>query len=315
MIDARPRPLARADRRLAGVVLVVVAIAAALDWYASAGAGAAAPRYVGAELFSFIVTGIQLLAGWIATAAEITVTYLAAVVSWLAGVVGSFLVSVGAVFAKIWDGIKIIWSDVLKPALVWVDKTFRRIHDWLVKSLKPVFDWLKLVRCRLNELYTTFVRPVLDTIDFIRAVNRVLLAFHIRILEGLDRVLSDLERRIEEPILWLFQQLTRVQNLLDRVVSLDGLFQKYMLVASLRKHAPLWMSYFWHDQVGPTKGRSTPERLKGYPTREIVPDFKALSEYFDTGGGERAPVLDELALTLMAVARGEAPPALEGAEL
>lgn len=315
MIRRRWIELAPRDRWRVRLVLLVLWLAVLLDVVASSSSAAAPVPYVGAAVFSFIVTGIQLLAGWIATAAEITVTYLAAVVSWLVGVVGSFLVSVGAVFAKIWDGIKIIWSDVLKPALVWLDKTFVRIHDWMVKTFKPVFDWLKLVRCRLNEIYTNFVRPVLDTIDFVRDVNRVLLAFHIHLLESLDKVLADLERRIEEPILWLYQQLTRVQNLLDAVVSFDGLFQKYMLVASLRKHLPDWSKYFWHDQVGPTKGRSTPDRLKGYPARDVNADAASLGEYLERGGGERAPVIDELAITLMQVARGDAVPALEGADV
>jgi hypothetical protein len=86
-------------------------------------------------------------------------------------------------FAKVWDGMKVVWTDVLKPALVWVDDQLKRVYAWLKDTFQPVFDFLAEVRKRLNDFYATFVRPVVDTIEWIRQINRVLLAFHIGFLQ------------------------------------------------------------------------------------------------------------------------------------
>jgi len=224
--------------------LLVWAALACLTWLDSDGCALALRPHahlVTASVFQAIWAGIQALAGILSTAAAATVTYLAQALAFLATKVGVFLRSTGAMFAKVWDASKIVWNDVLKPALVWIDDHLKRLHDWLVKTFRPVFDFLKDVRERLLKFYKDFVRPVLDTIDFIRAINRVLLTFHITLLQSLDKVLQQIEQRIEEPILWLNRQLTRVFNLLDLIITFDGFYQRLTLIKSMSRYAPAWM--------------------------------------------------------------------------
>lgn len=261
-----------------------------------------------AAYFAFVWSALQFVASWMGTVAEITVTYLASVVSWIVSRLGSFLVSTGAVFARVWDAFKIVWSDVLKPALVWVDTWVKRIHTWLVDTFRPVFDYLRELRERIMSLYRTFVRPVLDTIDFIRAVDQVLLQFHITWLQGIDRILTDLERRITEPIQWLLRQLTTVQNVLDAIVDGFGFFQRYALVASLRKYLPDWTRYFWGDQVN--RDRAQAAKVLGddeYPPHDHDKDVVVMTEFFETDSGEAAPKIDELAIMLRQIIDGTAP--------
>lgn len=303
----RRRRTWNADRRRAALVVSLFVAAAALDWLAGARSPARVVPHHHAAVFSFIVAGIQLLAGWLATAAEITVTYLATALSWLAARVGHFLSSTGAVFARVWDGIKIVWSDVLKPALEWVDRTVKNVYNWLRKTFEPVFKFLDEVRDRIQKFYDRFVKPVTDTIDFIRQLNSLLKAFHIDVLDQIDQVLEQVRRYIDEPFRFVYAQLSRVQNVIDRVVTGDGFFQRYMLVASLRKHAPLWMSHFWADQVGPVRGRDgSTERTADYPTRDAARERDELGAYFDTGAGARAAIIGELALGVMQTAEGTA---------
>lgn len=315
MIRRRGRAVSDRDRQRARIVLAVCLLAAVLDHLDGRRAGLPIAPFVGAGIFEAIWTGLTLIAHYIGVAAEVTVTWLASVVSWLASRVASFLLSTGAVFSRVWEGIKIVWTDVLKPALVWIDNAIKNVHAWLVKTFKPVFQWLRDVRERLMGLYTKFVRPVLDTIDFIRAINKALLAFHVHVLEGLDRVLADIERRIEEPIRFLFQLLTRVQNVLDRIVSADGFFQRYTMVASLRKHSPAWMAYFWHDQIGPDVGKKDPNAPDTYPLRAAGEDAEELGAFLEGGGGKKTAVIEELSITLLAVANGETVPELAGPDL
>ncbi len=209
-----------------------------------------------ASIFAAIWIGIQaigealgIIGGAIATALEAVVAYLVAAVAWLATTVASILVSTGAIFAKVWDGLKIVWSDVLKPALVWIDKTFTRVQTWLKTTFGPVFEWLERVRDELNKIYTKFVKPVVDTIEFIRQFNRVLMTFHITFLQKLDTTLEQIEQRIEEPILWLNRKLSEVQNAVNFIVTADGLFQRLTLLRSMRNYAPSWVNGFWRTQI------------------------------------------------------------------
>jgi hypothetical protein len=208
-----------------------------------------------ADVFTAIWAGIQIVASWlgtagaaIATSLEGVVAYLVSALAWLGGRVADILTSTGAMFARVWDGVKIVWSDVLKPALTWVDQQLTRLQTWLKDTFGPVFKWLQRVRDELDAIYKRFVRPVVDTIEFIRQLNRVLLSFHIDVLKQLDATLAELERRIEEPFLWLRGKIVELQNAVTLIVTADGLFQRLTLLRSMNRHAPEWFSMFWSKQ-------------------------------------------------------------------
>jgi len=235
-----------------------------------------------ADLFSAIWAGLQAIAGFLGTAAAATATYLAEAVSWLATRVAGILRATGAMFARTWDGLKIVWADVLKPALKWIDTRIKQLHDWLVRTFKPVFQFLERVNKELQKIHDRFVKPIIDTINFVRVVNRVLLTFHIHLLEKLDRVLSQIEQRIEEPFLWIRQQLTRVWNTLDLIITFDGLYQRVTLIKSLARYAPDWMNGFWNSQVDRTrKAGSEYDRGRDYPLDEPFANGKELAAFYE----------------------------------
>lgn len=308
MIGRRRRPLDARDRSLLVAAVALFAGAWLLDAARDAARLDAPPAIVAASVFAFIWQGLQLLAGYLATAATVTVTYLATVVSWLAGRVATFLISTGSVFAKVWEGMRVVWRDVLRPALVWVDKGLRRLHDFLQRTFAPILKWLTRVRDRFFDLYRKFVRPVLDTIDFIRALDKLLLAFHIHLLEGLDRILTQIEAYVNEQFFRVLRVLNRVQDVIDRIVDLDGFFQRYALIASLRKYSAPWMQNFWRDQVRPGGGGAT--GATGATTvepRKPEDDAADLAAYFDEHAGDRAALIDELAADVMRIAELRAP--------
>lgn len=248
-LGVRIVPMIRRQRFVA--LLAWTAGALLLAWLDSSASPLAlhAPRALHvANIVSAIVTGIQILAGWVATAAEVTAAYVWVALQWLGAATATLLRNTGAMFAKVWDATKIVWSDVLKPALVWVDDHLKRLYGWLKDTFQPVFDFLRDVRDRLHAFYATFVRPVIDTIEWLRQINRVLLAFHITFLQALDRTLQQIEQRIEEPFLWVNEQLNKVWNALDLVVTLDGFFQRLTLLRSMNRYAPDWIRSFYNAQ-------------------------------------------------------------------
>lgn len=241
------------------------------------------------EIVSAIVTGIEILAGWVATAAEVTAAYVWIALQWLGAATATLLKNTGAMFAKVWDGVKVVWSDVLKPALAWLDDHLKRIYSWLKDTFKPVFDFLREVRCRLHDFYATFVRPVVDTIEYVRQINRVLLAFHITLLQGLDRTLQQLEQRIEEPILWLNQQINKVWNALELVVTVDGFFQRLTLLRSMTRYAPQWLRIATNQRTKPLTDTQAYAIVRANETQtvpQITDDIRAYLAGADVNIGE-----------------------------
>ena len=209
--------------------------------------------------------------------------------------VGSILVSTGALFAKAWDALRIVWSDVLRPAIVWLDGAIRRVQAWLKDTFAPVFQWLRRVRDEIQGIYDRFVRPVLDTIEFIRQVNRVLLTFHITFLKKLDAELARLEHWIEEPIQWLNAKVNELINAVNYIVTADGFFQRYALVRSLGKHAPDWTKIFWLSQTAPIDAGAV-DAAKGRVVDATPASYYGaqLGAFYRDGSGDFAPDINAL---------------------
>jgi hypothetical protein len=263
-----------------------------------------------AAIFSAIWAGIQLIAealgivgGAIAASLEAVVAYLVTAVAWLAGALATFLASAGAVFAKIWDGLKIVWSDVLKPTLVWMDKAFTRVQVWLKDTFGPVFKWLQRVRDELNAVYNKFVKPVVDTIEFLRQLNRVLVTFHITFLQKLDTTLEQIEQRIEEPILWLNRKLSEVQNAVNFIVTADGFFQRLTLIKSMSHYVPDWVNGFWNSHIDKGALSAALSAPVAEQPRVDVSIYSAeLGNYFANGAGAYAALSDAAASACLVAA-------------
>ncbi|PYQ92472.1 MAG: hypothetical protein DMG02_01345, partial [Acidobacteria bacterium] len=260
-------------RRLAYATLTLVG-ALALLWLDSLGNPLRAHHTIPiqqADVFTAVWAALQAIAGFLGTAAAATAAYLAEAVSWLAAHVAGILRSTGAMFSRVWDATKIVWKDVLKPALTWIDDRLKQLHDWLTKTFAPVFKWLRTVRDEIQGFYRRFVKPIVDTIEFLRAINRVLLTFHLHLLQKLDQVLAQIEQRIDEPFLWVNRKLTEIWNVLDDIVTLDGYFRRRTLVLSLARYAPDWMNGFWNAQIDPNRQAGDDySRGRDYPSDDAI---------------------------------------------
>lgn len=229
---------------------VALGVAGALIYRACAAPAAGADVAVQhGAIVGGIIAAISAVAGAIATAAEITVTYLAVVVQFLATRVFNLITSTGAMFAKVWDAAKIVWADVLRPALSWIEYQFTRVYFWLRDTLAPVFDWLERARVWLDDIYRRFIRPFVDFVNFVDLLTRTLDALHIHILDGLDRLLDNVRDWVLDKFRFVYQQLTWVWNWLDHVVTFDGYLQRLTLLASLGRHLPDWTRMFWTGQL------------------------------------------------------------------
>lgn len=186
---------------------------------------------------------------------------------------------------------------------VWAYGRLVALSTWLKDQFAPVLRWLHRLKDKVKEIYDRFVRPVVDAIEFIRQLNRILQVFHVDLLAGLDRTLAQIEDTLRKPFLWVEQKITWLENTIDRIITIDGLIQRLTLLLSLQRYAPRWINHFWRRQFDPTLLRGTPyDRERDYPTHEVLEDVNALTDYFADGGGDHAAVIGELsAMFVMAL--------------
>ena len=138
-------------------------------------------------------------------------------------------------FKKVWGFTKEIYTDVLKPAWDKFFKFAKQVQDWLQQKFKPIFDLLFKWRKRLQDFYTKWVRPILDVIGITRKIIRVFELLNFKWARELDKKLAELERRIDEPFRRALTELNKVINVVNRVVTADGLFQRLALVRSVER--------------------------------------------------------------------------------
>jgi hypothetical protein len=281
-------------------VALVCALAIAgwlLDRYYPLGA---APAHV--AFWGIFVTIVSAIAGFVHSAGDVvlaalvtTVNYIRLGVTILGRALKSGVFELGRGTARVLRAVKTFALDTLPRFVRWSYDKLLRFSTFLKQKFAPVLRWLHTVKDHLDGLYKRFVRPVIDTIEFIRALNRTLQIFHINILRELDSVLAQIERRIEEPFLWVRSKITELENFIDRIVTFDGLIQRVTLIASMSKYAPHWIAGFWNRQIDPTVlAGDERSRTREYPVDEPSIEVEELAAFYRGDAGRMQDEAEEL---------------------
>lgn len=151
---------------------------------------------------------------------------------------------------KAWDFTKGLYEDILKPAWQKFWSLVDRVRGALEHALAPVIKFLRQVRDEIIGFYTKWVRPIIDTIETTRKILRVLAALHLDFARKLDVKLGELEELIDRPFRILLEKVNEILNLVNRVVTANGLFQRLALVRSItRDFAVIGDEYArWHKE-------------------------------------------------------------------
>src|SRR5439155_14992311 len=65
-------------------------------------------------------------------------------------------------------------GGALKRFALWTEAELLKLHTWLKEFFGPVLRFIKTIKDHIDQIYRRFVRPIIDTIEFIRQLNRVL---------------------------------------------------------------------------------------------------------------------------------------------
>jgi len=188
-----------------------------------------------------------------------------------------------------------LWANVLGPLINWIGSKVTDLAGKLRKLLEPLLRHLELIKNFIREIYKKWLRPILDTIDAIRQVLRLLELFHIKVARQLDDALGAIERRLLQPFQFVLTQINKIEDVIDRIVTLDGLLQRVTLLGSLAKHNGAILGLWWGSQTkGLSGAAAAAAAAQDYPAVENGELVFELSEYLQGNGGHLAAVVEEL---------------------
>lgn len=195
---------------------------------------------------------------------------------------------------KGWELLKLTYTNVLKPAWLKVYNFIGHVKTWLDKYVRPALNLLKWVKDRILEIYNKFVRPILDIIDVTRRALRILASLGVDWARRLDTKLGELEAKINAPFLFLLRELNKVINIVNRIVTADGLFQRLAFLQTMKRDAQLAWNTLWNNLQHPltdAKKEETKAKVAGKPLEKVFGDVRT---YMQTKDGDDAGLFDEM---------------------
>jgi len=244
--------------------------------------------WAGVQLATTIT--LQVL-NWIVIALRVSLKY-----AWMA---------VKEIGTGLWSGAKSIWeftrrlySGVLLPGWQKFWHLVDRVKSTLEAFFKPVFEFLTFLRSELLGFYTKWVRPILDSIDIARKALRVFSALGLEWAQALDHQLAALQARIDAPFRFALAKLNEIINVVNRIVTADGLFQRLALVRSIERDVR-YVVHAWHNSQ--SKPLTDDER-RAAGERDVFKSGAQIArenrEYLETGDGAHAVSISEWSLEL-----------------
>ena len=170
----------------------------------------------------------------------------------------------------VWDLIKQLFSQLAK----------------IIKQILPqILQAIKNARAFLDYVYKTFIRPILNYLQYIRRFLVILQLFHVKFAAKLDAWIGQIESRILAPFFYVYRALNGIGTWINLVVTVGGIIQRAVFVNTMYAYQADWVNIFW---TGQTAGGLTgaPPTPPASPAVETWDQTKAnLTTYAQTGGG------------------------------
>jgi hypothetical protein len=180
--------------------------------------------------------------------------------------------------------LKLLWDQVISPAVDELKQVLGKIQRILDRILKPMMDAIKAQRALIMDLYNKYIRPIIKVIEGLRRFIALLKIFHIHWLDKLDAQLAALEWRIMKPIFLLLYRL-----------NTQGNWISFILNSRLLIFRGLFLQTLQHNQGGAFNV------LAGAPAY----GFPLLPQYDATAGGK--PPQEDTYITAKAAVAAAAP--------
>lgn len=298
-LDAR-----RSDRARRGLVILLAILTCVLVWcgwlqpaalpfvvleFDGGGGGGGDDTPFILSLLAYIWRVILSLIDFLNQVLNAIVNQLIAV----AKTVASGIVQLGKFFVRVWALLRRFWTDILRPVLLKIGKLIEAVKSFLERLFKPIIDIITKVRGWLQNIYKNVLRPILDIIDAFRLFLRGLGALGVDWAKELDRKLGELEDQITAPLLTAIRYLNQLASLIDRIMTLDGLFQKLIWIQSLAGYRKPTINFLWNSHSTPIGDRADVKAKYKTPSKEQT--TADLQEYIGARSGAMHEKYSELA--------------------
>lgn len=278
--------------------LVVVALFVACIVVDELAPRSSAPRDVGFAFFAFLWQAVIAIGQWLAGVAVTTAVTVAQAAWMVAQAIVRFGRLVGGVFVKVYGFLGDFWTHALKPFVSWSWRYIQKLHAWLERVTKPLVDFLERVRKYVDQIYGKWLKPIVDTIEATRRVFQLLALAHVPFAREIDAKLAALERRLVEPLRYIYARLNEAMNWINRIVTLDGYFQRLTMIASLMRYQVDALKVWWTSIHKPLEGAKLAEYHKPLETKKIDQATSEARAYLERGGGPDQARIDEHAADL-----------------
>jgi hypothetical protein len=252
-------------------------------------------------LFGWLVLVAEAVWAGITAATAATVTFLAYMVDVLWIVLQRIfngLVSFGGDLLRglkhAWTFLEKLYEHVLKPAWVKFWRLIDATRRLLERVFGPVIRFLQRVRAELLALYEKFVRPVLDTIDLVRKVVQLFERLGFEWAAALDAKLAAISDWIYEQFAFVLRKVNEAINIIDRVITADGLFQRLAFIRTLERDIRYAARAFANWRSKPLTAAEY-DTLKGRVNARTLERVKRdIEEALLTRGGYYGPLITEM---------------------
>jgi hypothetical protein len=296
--------------------VVLVAVACAAAWRVL-GAGVVPPGGAGDPAapialawFGWILTLVEAL--W--TGVEVAGKVALVVLQYSVTIVWRAVTLLGKGAAELaqyaWKGAKVAWSlfrdtyeHVLKPAWQFFWKWVDRVEQWLQRTFGPVLTWLRRVRAWVLQFYAAYVRPILDLLDISRRALHVLGSLGLEWARRLDARLGAIEDWIDRRFQSVLGAINEIINVVNRVVTADGLFQRLAFVKTLArdvKHAANQFGWGLSSSISAADREALRRVLEAQSLSGVR---RNLQQYIRDGSGPDAELLSSVSADVRALLR------------
>jgi hypothetical protein len=218
--------------------------------------------------------------------------------------VAEFARDTASVLGSVWGFFRKLWDRVLLPMLQRLDRYVVRLFKWLRDTFGPIISFLQEVRRKILAFYDKWFRPIFDTIDVFRRILGIFSLFGFEWSRKLDQALAELQDRLLAPIRLVLEKVNQVIDIVDRIVTLDGLVQRVTLIRSLLKYQKDALNVWWQSVHRPLTPDQQQEYQRPLQTRTIAAVNDDARAYVLLGGGPDRARIDEHVADLVLRMRG-----------
>src|SRR6266404_623120 len=162
-----------------------------------------------------------------------------------------------AVFKTLGKFLLNVWNNYIKKGILWLASHIQKLRDWLQRVLKPVVKFFQ----RLKKWYDDHILKqqlrLLQTIQKIRRFLGILRIFHIHWADKLDKMLADVQNRIERNIAFVRGILNQIINTLALVMDPTLLIRRNVLGGTLLSNLGALKRIFGFFYHGPLTAAET----------------------------------------------------------